>query len=160
MTTEEDTPRSGRTKQMPIAELVARVEEFHTGASTLYANEYGRTNDEETRMLLAHLALHEQLIANRLAEYRSQAPAEVLETWIKYVPQIPIESLLGKLNALPNNTLEETTALAAMLSDTIIQIYDAIAEATAAETARDAIADLREVELRERIRATRSAEQR
>jgi hypothetical protein len=151
--------RASRTKQMQLRELVDRLQQIHERAAKLYTEALAYTPAEEARMMLTHLAEHERTAVRKLGEYKAHAPAEVLETWIQYTPDVSVDEVEKEMRSIPHGTPHEITRMAATLSDTIIRIHDAIAEATAAEKVREAIADLRATEQRDKIRATRSAEQ-
>lgn len=147
-----------RTKQMRVRDLVERVEAFHREAAGMYANARISVEDEEVAALLDHYVEHEQRVAERLKEYRSTAAPEVLETWCKYAPELSLDRLEESVEFDPNQGREEVAEMAGKLSDFLFRVFDTVTEASAAEKVNEAIHDLRDLELREKKYAQRSAE--
>lgn len=150
--------RSRGTTQMQVRELIEKIMAFHADTAIVYARSRETTQAEEARMLLTHLMAHESILHNKLAEYASTAKPEVLDTWIKYTPEVSVETFLEKLRSIPHETTEQIAELAATISDTVIEMYDSVVEGSAAENVHEALQDLRDMELTEKIAALRSAE--
>jgi len=149
---------SARTKQTQVREAIAETRQFHQSLATLYEDAKGEVHDAKVRMVLEHLAEHEQWVVDSIKQYEGQAQDTVLESWFKYAPQLEGTRLALEAKMTPGITPDELAEGVRELTDTVTGLFEKLADSTNAPEVEEALTNLANLEKQAQIRAMRSTE--
>lgn len=156
----EDEPREFRQIQRArVLDLLEEVRQLHQRLAAYYHEVGEQARDEHTALLLHYLETHEKLVQNTMDEYEHDASQSVLQSWVRYAQNIPVDQLVERARLSPDARPEEVAGVTAEISDFLIGAFESIAKKSAVPEVEEALLNLRDVEERAKIRALRGADE-
>ena len=155
---EENLTGTRRTQQARVLDVLEKAKEFHTRLARFYEQRGSEVNDEKTRLALEYLSSHEQCLVETIDAYERDAPDAVVEVWVKYTPELPVDELLEKATIPPDATADDVAEFVFKMNEKLLHVYREMAEQAPSESTREALDDLLALEKREEIRAMRGTE--
>jgi hypothetical protein len=93
----------------PVREVVEYLQSVHAGLRDHCRRLAADTSDEKPKMLLETLGRHEEDLHRTLVSTAREQSQEILETWIQYLPNEPIDDELKSLSKIPAGGWEEAS---------------------------------------------------
>ncbi len=147
-----------QTLQSSVHDSISRVILFHEAARDFWQRWKPKVKDEKSKVYLEHLAQLEARRAGSLQEYASQAPHEVLTTWLKVGPDIEVHDWLSAIEMDERVTTRDVSEIAGKLYDLLLKVLGAQSNQTESEDVGEFLKHIRDDEQRAKLYAIRSTE--
>lgn len=156
----ENEPREFRQIQRArVTDLLEEVKSLHERLSDYYRAVGAEAFDEHAALLLQYLESHERFVRETVEQYEEDANQSILESWVRYAQNIPVDQLVERAHLSKDATADEVAKVTADISDFLIGALESIAAKTTVAEVQEALHDLRDVEERAKIRALRGADE-
>lgn len=140
-----------RMSYQRIRDILSDLRRVHEEAAACCGAEDG-VSDERLRLLAEFFRDGEARLAARLKKAEEGARAEVLDTWVQFVPTGGVDKALQELRAATEDGPDPTLASCLTLHGQIAEMLRHLAEMVPAEEAREMLqhlADMEEQAIRE-----------
>lgn len=141
-----------------VKDVLHHVIDFHAALAADYRMLAKQVGDERARLLLLYLAEHESRMSRGLVRYTEGNAHNVLDTWLQNAPDLKEPHLLKDLRSgLCCTTIEEVSAAAEKIHETLGQMYRQLADASTIADERElfeALAKFQNAETRRLVRNT------
>jgi rubrerythrin len=136
--------------------ILEAARRYHEQLADFYLLLARGANREPIRMMLGYLRYHERHLADCLAEYEDDLPADVLETWFKYPPHLPPAQLPDDVWADPELSKDRVLELAANFDSELVRYYETAAQRAGSARVRELFESLAQFEQHEKGRVMKA----
>ena len=142
-----------------VREILEWIQAIHEHLAQRYTELADQSTGERITLLLQYLADHESALQNAVQAYETDAADAVLNTWLDQTPKLELPASFAQLKIdLQQANVMDIVQLAVKSHDYLIGIYRELSSLTAAETVREAFANLLELEHHEAMLTVRDAQ--
>jgi hypothetical protein len=106
-----------------VRDILHRVQEFHRRLGEAYEKSRDEARNERSRLLLDFMVKEEEKLQRALEDCGKEAPEGVLDTWIQFVPQRPLEEISKDLHLRPDMTMDEIMDRAMKVDQALIDVF-------------------------------------
>lgn len=132
-----------------MIDILRWSEQFHEDLSAYYASLRNGAEREQVRQLLEYLSRHERCLELCFKEYEATAPRAVSDAWFKNLPDLKHPDLTTHAGLQPDMSVDEVLQLALRMDDTLIEIYQHIANTVVTTELRESVEAILEMEREE-----------
>jgi rubrerythrin len=111
-----------------VRDLLDQVNDFHQHLRSYYTNLSAVAKKERVKMLLEHVARHEEQLAEGLAAYEQDAAAHVLDTWFEFTPDLARCERLEDVSLTPDMSIDEAVRTVLLFNQCLGEYYKQLAE--------------------------------
>ena len=130
-----------------VREILKHIRRVHEEAAA-HCAETGDTDDERLRLLAEFMRSGEERLSNQIATIEEGAQADILETWVQFVPTGGVEKALQALRASDSEDGGATVANCLALQKQIAASFRHLAEILPSPEAQDTLRHLADMEER------------
>lgn len=155
-----DTPEGRPTMRScckQLKEFVDFGKNFHKEIGHFYRQLNKQTELERVKMLLDYLSRHEQHLEESLARFKKENHPKILEAWLEYSPELNVEKHIQAAEIHAGMTTDEVVDIAMRFDDTLIKLYEELAEKANDPHVKELLTNLLELEKTEKIQTMRAA---
>lgn len=140
-----------------IRQLLDQARAFHRDLGAFY-DRLGQTAEKNrVKLLLEYMSRHEEYLEQCLVEYGNGSNAQVLDTWMKFTPEMAKPACLDDTRVTPLMTISDVVALALQLDECLVRFYQQIGENAHTEGVREMFNRLMRLEKSEELLTVRNA---
>ncbi len=111
-----------------VKDILDHVRGYHHKLGRRFSELSARESDERLALLLKYLAGHEKKFEESLAAYEDDAAKEVLNTWLKFVPDETIDGALKHFDLRDDMDADEIIAAVLAFDKSLIDLYRQLAD--------------------------------
>ena len=138
-------------------DILADAESFHRQIGEYYHQLGNHMHKQRIKMLLEYLSLHEEHLADSLADYEQNASTTVMETWFKSKHQLNVHEILKDVEIAPEMSVDDVIELGLKLDERLIAMYRDLAENAQCEDVRAVFQNLLDMEEEEKRQLVRNS---
>lgn len=140
-----------------IRQLLEQARAFHKDLGVFY-DRLGQTADKSrVKLLLEYMSRHEEYLEQCLVEYGKGANTQVLDTWMKFTPEMASPACLADSTGSPPMTIADVVALALKMDECLVRFYQQVGENAHSEGVRELFTQLMRLEKSEELLTVRNA---
>ena len=130
---------------------------LHAEVRRLYVRLADTAEQERVRMLLEFLERHEQHMVQTLGRFEQDSHEGLLNGWMNYSPDLDVDSVIAQCQLSEQPTIDDIMAAAMRFDETLVRLYQEMAEKAVDQRTRDLFKDLVNLEQQEQISVSRAA---
>ena len=131
--------------------------DLHAEVRKLYIRLGDSAEQERVRMLLEFLERHEQHMVQTLGRFEQDSHAGLPNGWLEYSPALDVDSVIAQCQLSEQSTIDDIMAAAMRFDETLVRLYQEMAEKAVDQRTRDLFKDLVNLEQQEKISVSRAA---
>ena len=131
--------------------------DLHAEVRKLYTRLGDSTEQDRVRMLLDFLERHEQHMVQTLARFEHESHAGLLNGWLEYLPALDVDTVFETCRLSEQSSTDEIVAAAMNFDETLVRLYQEMAEKAVDARTRALFQDLVNLEQQEQISVSRAA---
>lgn len=140
-----------------MKDVIDYSRELHNRLSQQYSELEQLATSERARLMLDYLQRHERHLAETLDQYEVVAAKGLMDTWLQYAPDFPIDTLLDKARNSALNDVDKLVASALEIDDCMLKIYRDIVEKSDLDDIKELAKSLLQMENNEEHNIARNA---
>lgn len=130
-----------------VREILKRIRRVHEEAAA-HCAQTGDTDDERLRLLAEFMRSGEERLGKQIAAVEEGAQAEVLETWVQFVPTGDVEKALRALRESDAEGADATFGSCLQLQAQIVAAFRHLAEILPSPEAQETLRHMADMEER------------
>lgn len=128
--------------------MLEYAKSFHLRLRDYYEELSEDARDERLALLLEYMSRHEKNMSAALADYQPQAAKGILNTWLQFVPEEPIQQALAENEVRSDMSVGQVVQRALKVDQGLIDLYGELADTTAVPRVQELFTSLLEQERR------------
>ncbi len=140
-----------------VRDVLEFLRQFHRDLARVLESAGGHVAEERKRILLNFVRRHQENMEACLAECEEEAGADIVNTWIKYVPQAPECRCFEKISWTADMPLEDLVARVREVDGCLLKLYSQLADKAPTPEIQELFNSLLEKERNESTRTLRDA---
>jgi len=138
-----------------LIDLLKKGEDFHRNLAAYYEQLEQEATRSDVKYMLEHMRLHEEVLANAIHAYESEAPAGIIDNWYQYEPDTNLAKMIAEVEVGPDMTPDDAIEMAVRFDSAMVMLYKQLREMSPPTEVREALDKILEMEEEQRKRLVR-----
>lgn len=140
-----------------VNDILDFLKTFHRDLAALLTRLSDQVSEAKKEILLNFIGRHQKHLEHCLTEYEAEAAADLLKTWLKFVPEVPECRCFERVSWTPDMSFADIVEQARKVDDCLLKFYTQLAETAPLPEIRDLFQELLKMEQSENVKTLADA---